>query len=178
VLKPCLVAIAAFLTLAPAASAQPKVGRGTHTLSAHVSPDFESAIGDMLVADVGYGFFVRDRLALRASLGYVVMEDIAGEDEDYRMQEAFVAAEYHLGPWGVTAPYLGAGVGWTRSHFADLVESGLTYGPTAGVEVFLADNVALELGVTYRLSSAPVFVNDFVAEDSDLTSAVGLRLFF
>jgi opacity protein-like surface antigen len=75
-------------------------------------------------------------------------------------------------------PYLGAGVGWRSSHFGDLEESALVYGPRAGLKIFLADNVALDFEVTYKLSGADVFINDFVAEDTDLTSVIGLRVLF
>jgi len=166
------------LALAPAAGAQPMIQRGVQELSVHVSPDFEGAIGDMLLAQAGYGVFVRDRLEARATFGYAVLEDVAGEDEDYRMQEVELAAEFHVAQWGVFVPYLGAGVGWRSSHFGDLEESALVYGPRAGLKIFLADNVALDFEVTYKLSSADVFINDFVAEDTDLTSVIGLRVLF
>jgi opacity protein-like surface antigen len=166
------------LALAPTAGAQPMIQRGAQELSVHVSPDFEGAIGDMLLADAGYGVFVRDRLELRATLGYATLEDVAGEDEDYRMREVGLAAEYHVAGRGGFVPYLGAGVGWRSSHFGDLEESALVYGPRAGLKIFLADNVALDFEVTYKLSGADVFINDFVAEDTDLTSVIGLRVLF
>jgi hypothetical protein len=166
------------LVLAPAAVAQPMIHRGSQELAVHVSPDFESAIGDMLLAQAGYGYFLRDRLAARAMVSYAVMEDVAGEDSDYRMQEVGVAAELHAPAWGRAVPYVGLGVGWRRSHFADLEESGLVYGPRAGLGVFLADNVALDLAVAYQVSSDPVFVNDFEAEDTDLSTVIGLRFHF
>jgi hypothetical protein len=71
-----------------------------------VSPDFEGAIGDMLLAQAGYAIFLRDRLAARGTLGYAVLEDVAGEDSDYRMQELGVAVEYQLAFWGRAVPYL------------------------------------------------------------------------
>jgi outer membrane protein W len=173
-----LVAAGLSLALVPAAGAQPMIERGSQELSVHVSPDFEGAIGDMLLARAGYGHFVRDRLELRATLGYAVLEDVAGEDSDYRMQEVGLAAEYHLASRGAFVPYVGAGVGWRSSHFGELEESALVYGPRAGLKIFLADNVALDFEVTHQLSSADVFINDFKAEDTDLTSVIGLRVLF
>jgi opacity protein-like surface antigen len=166
------------VALVPVTGAQPMTQRGTQELSGHVSPDFEGAIGDMLLAQAGYGYFVRDGLAVRATVAYAVLEDVAGEDSDYRMQEVGLAAELHLRRWGPLVPHVGAGLGWHRSHFGEREESALFYGPRAGVEYFLADNVALDLEVTYKLSSAAVFINDFVAEDSDVTTVIGLRVFF
>lgn len=75
-------------------------------------------------------------------------------------------------------PYLGAGLGWRSSHFGKLEESALVYGPRAGIKVFLVDNVALDFELTYKLASADVFINDFVAEDTDLSSGIGLRVLF
>ena len=173
-----LVAAAVAQLLATAAEAQPLLGRGTQVLSVHVSPDFEGAVGDMLLADASYGWFVRDRLALEATLDYAVLEDVAGEDSDYRTSAVGVAAELHLPLGGALVPYAGFGIGWRRSHFNDLEESGFVYGPRVGLEYFLADNVALDFEVAYSMASADVFINDFVAEDSDISSALGLRVHF
>lgn len=164
--------------LASAAAAQPMVRAGSQELAVHVSPDLEGAVGDMIFVQAGYGRFVRDRLAVRATVLYTVLEDVAEEDSDYRTSEIGAAGEYHLGRGGRLLPYLGFGVGWRSSHFGKLEESSLVYGPRAGVKYFLADNVALDFEITYKLAAADVFINDFVAEDTDLTPALGLRWFF
>jgi outer membrane protein W len=177
--KPSIGAAGLLFTLAAIpAAAQPMLQRGTQELAVHVSPDFEGAIGDMLDVRAGFGWFVRDGLSLRATLAYALLEDVAGEDSDYRMRQATLAAEYHLRRAARLVPYLGFGVGWRSSHFGDLEESAPVYGPRAGIKVFLADNVALDFEVTYELSSDDVFVNDFVTEDSDLSSGIGLRVLF
>lgn len=163
---------------ASGAAAQPRIQRGSQELAVHISPDFEGAIGDMIFAQAGYGWFVRDGLAAKATLSYTILEDVAGEDSDYRSSEIGVAAEYHFGREGRFIPYLGAGLGWRRTHFNRIDESALVYGPRAGLKVFLADNVALDLEVTYKLGAADVFINDFAAEDTDLSSAIGLRFLF
>lgn len=173
-----LVASAGFLLLAAGAGAQPMLQKGVSGLSIHISPDFEGAIGDMIFAEAGYGWFLRDGLAVRGTLSYAILEDVAGEDSDYRTSEIGVAAEYHIDLGGKLIPYLGAGLGWRRSHFGKLAESGLVYGPRAGLQYFLVDNVALVLEATYKLGAADVFINDFVAEDTDLSSAIGLRVHF
>ena len=167
----------AWLFCAAGAGAQPRIQRGTQELSVHVSPDFEGAVGDMIFAQAGYGWFLRDGLAAKGTLSYAILEDVAGEDEDYRTSEVGVAAEVHLGR-GSFIPYLGAGLGWRSTHFGEIEEAALVYGPLVGLKYFLADNVALDLEVTYKLGSADVFINDFVAEDTDLSSAIGLRVLF
>ncbi|HYH46385.1 MAG TPA: hypothetical protein VEG34_11940, partial [Thermoanaerobaculia bacterium] len=82
--------------LAAGAGAQPMIQKGVNELSVHISPDFEGAIGDMLFAEAGYGLFLRDGLAARGTLSYTVLEDVAGEDSDYRTSELGIAAEYHI----------------------------------------------------------------------------------
>jgi opacity protein-like surface antigen len=162
----------------PAAAAQPRLQRGTHELAVHVSPDFEGAVGDQIDVAAGYGVFVRDRLSLGGTLLWESLEDVAGEDSDYRTWEVGIAADYHFAGLGRVVPFAGAGVGWRRTRFDLLDESAVVYGPRAGVEVYLADNVALGLEVTYKLAGADVFVNDFVVEDTDLSSMIGLRVAF
>ena len=172
-----LLAAAVVALFAAAAHGDPRIGRGHGELSLHVSPDFEGPVGDTIAADAGYGFFVRDRLALRGTVGYAVLEDVGGEDSDYRMRELDVAAEYHF-VLGAAVPYLGAGVGWARSEFGGEAESAFVYGPRGGLKYFLAPNVALDFEVVYKLGSADVFVNDFAREDTDLSTTIGLRVFF
>jgi outer membrane protein W len=177
--KPSIgVAVLLCAFVASDATAQPMLQKGVRELSIHVSPDFEGAIGDMLDARAGFGLFVRDGLSARATLAYAVLEDVAGEDSDYRMSQLTLAAEYHLRREARLVPYLGFGVGWRSSHFGKLEESALVYGPRAGVKYFLADNVALDSEITYELSPAEVFINDFVAEDTDVSSLIGLRVLF
>ena len=64
------------------------------------------------------------------------------------------------------------------THFADYRESALTYGIRLGFDYFAADNVAIGLDAGFDLSGAEVFVNDFVPEDSDLSTSIGLRFLF
>ncbi len=167
-----------FVLLASYAEAQPLIRKGSRELSIHVSPDFEGAVGDMIDARAGFGWFLRDGLAARATLAYAILEDVAGEDSDYRTSEFGLAGEYHLRRDSRLVPYLGVGLGWRSSHFGKLEESALVYGPRAGIKVFIADNVALDFELTYKLASADVFINDFVAEDTDLWSGIGLRVLF
>jgi len=38
--------------------------------------------------------------------------------------------------------------------------------------------VALDFEVAYKLATADVFINDFVADDTDLSLGIGLRVLF
>lgn len=167
-----------FAILASRAEAQPMIRKGNHELSLHISPDFEGAVGDMIDARAGFGLFLRDGLAARATLAYAVLEDVAGEDNDYRTQELGLVGEYHFRRDARLVPYLGAGLGWRKSLFGKFEESALVYGPRAGIKYFLADNVALDFEITYKMAPADVFINDFEPEDTDLSSGIGLRVLF
>ena len=172
------VGVLLFAVCAPGRSTEPLVGRGTRELSVHVSPDFGGAIGDTIFAEVGFGWFVTERLQVQAAASYEVLEDVAGEDSDYRAKELDLIGEYHFATGGALVPHAGLAVGWASSEFASRSESGFVYGPRAGLDWFLADNVALGLDLAYKLASTDLFVNDFVAEDTDLTYSIGLRFRF
>jgi hypothetical protein len=167
----CMVAVST-------ANAEPLIQSGHHELSLHISPDFEGAIGDMIFAQAGYGMFVRDGLELRGTFSYTLLEDVSGAENDYKMWELGAVGEYHMNRDRRVVPYLGLGVGWAKSLFANVDESAAVYGPRAGVKCFLADNAALDFEVTYRFASADVFINDFAREDSDLSLLFGLRVLF
>lgn len=166
------------ISLGTDACAEPTLRAGARELSGHISPDFEGAIGDMIFVQAGYGWFVRDALELRGVLSYTLLEDVSGEDTDYKMKSLDAIGEYHFDFGSRFVPYAGLGIGWAKSLFANVEESALTYSPRAGVKCFLADKVALDFEVAYRLASADVFVNDFTAEDSDLSLALGFRVLF
>jgi hypothetical protein len=176
--KPWMAAAFVSCVLAGGATADPMIKQGNQDLSVHVSPDFEGAIGDMIFAQVGYGFFLRDRLEARATYSYTLLEDVAGEDSDYRMSELGLVGEYHVEFGKALVPYVGLAIGWSKSEFGSLDESAFVYGPTVGFNYFLAENVALDLAITYRFASADVFINDFQPEDRDLSSSIGLRVMF
>lgn len=160
------------------ANAEPMIRTGNQDLSVHVSPDFEGAIGDMIFVQLGYGRFIRDRLEIRGTYAYTVLEDIAGADSDYKMSELGLVGEYHIDLGKALVPYVGVDIGWSKSAFGSLDESAFVYGATGGFNYFLADNVGLDFEVTYRFATADVFINDFQPEDHDLAAKIGLRFLF
>ena len=160
------------------ANADPMTKKGNRELSLHISPDFEGAIGDTIFVQAGYGMFFWDRIEARATFSYTLLEDVAGADSDYKASELDLVGEYHIDLGGALVPYVGAGLGWSKSEFNTLDESAFVYGPRAGIKYFLADNVALDLEVAYKFATTDVFINDFVAEDTDLSLGLGLRVLF
>ena len=174
---PVAATLLALCFFAPPIDAQ-ALQRGTQELALHISPDFEGAVGDMIFIDVGYGRFIRPALEIRGVLSFEGLEDVAGEDADYRARDLAVAAEYHFRRNSRLVPYVGAAIGFRKTEFAQFEESALFGGPSGGIKYFLADNVALDFGVTFRASSADVFINDFEPESADLSSVIGLRYLF
>ncbi len=161
-----------------AEAGQPRLGRGTRVLSLHLSPDFEGPVGDTLDLSATFGRFVRDGLELRASADYALLEDVAGADSDYRSQGLDAGVDYHFRRASRLVPHAGLALGWRSTDFGDASDSGPTYGARAGLAWFLADNVALDLEIAYRLASADLFVNDFAREDRDLSTRLGFRVHF
>ena len=70
------------------------------------------------MVDAGYGVFIRHRLLLRGTLDFATVEDIAAGDNDYRMREIGVAAEYHFKQRVSFVPYAGLGLGFRNSKFS------------------------------------------------------------
>jgi hypothetical protein len=171
-------AAAVLLTVATGANAADSaLERGTHEFGIHLSPDLFGPVGDTLFLDVGYGVFVRDRLELRASASYTLLEDVVGPEKDYRAWDVAVGADYHL-LLGRAVPFAGLFVGWHRINIDTGAESAMTWGPRLGLKYFLADNVALAFDAAYAQASKEVFFNDFELDDQDLVTSLGLRLMF
>ena len=174
-----LVPVLILLIVSVPAAAQSPFEKGSHDLSLEVSPDFEGVTGDTLDIEAGYGYFLRDRLALRAALRYATIEDIAPGEKDYRRREVTLGLEYQFWRSGHNVvPYVGLEIGYARLNYLDLDASGALSGARGGVKILLNPHVAIDFSAAYTLSSENVFVNDFVPEDSDLTYGIGLRAMF
>ncbi len=68
----------------------------------------------------GYGMFFWDRIEARATFSYTLLEDVAGADSDYKASELDLVGEYHIDLGGALVPYVGAGLGWSKSEFNTL----------------------------------------------------------
>ena len=151
--------------------AQPSIQEGTRELSLSGSWDPEGAAGATIALDVGYGVFVRDLIEVGSLVSY------ASDDIDTLWGlGGFV--EYHFDMATMTVPYIGAR--FVYADYDNLVtdEGALEYGPRVGVKHFIADNVAIDIALQYMLATEDVFVNDGVAEDTDLSIVFGIRAMF
>lgn len=171
--------LALLLAAAVPAIAESPFDKGSHDLSLEVSPDFEGVTGDTIDVEAGYGYFLRDKLALRAALRYATIEDVAPGEKDYRRREVTLGLEYQFWRSGHSVvPYAGVELGYARLNYLDFDASGAVGGLRGGVKILLSPHVAIDFTAAYTVSSENVFVNDFVPEDSDLTYGIGLRAMF
>ena len=159
-------------------NADPLLQKGTKDLALVGSPDFTAPSGDTLSLDFGLGLFIRDNLSLRVTLLHEIQEDIAPGNADYRATEYNLVSEYHFDPGWLFIPYVGVELGWRRSKFGSIRDSGAIYGPRAGIKYFLADNVAIDVVISYKTSTDDVYISDFKSENNKIAFGFGLRIMF
>ena len=159
------------LAFATAVCAQPTIYEGTRELLIAGGWDSDGETGTELDLTVGYGVFVRDAIEVGGTLGYESLSD-----GDWKVMAIGGFVEYHFDMASMTVPYVGAKIGYASYEVPD--ESVFEYGPRVGVKYFIADNVAVDVGLTYMLATEEVFVNDGVYEDNDLSLSFGIRAMF
>ena len=159
-------------------NADPLLQKGTKDLALAGSPDFTAPSGDTVSLDFGLGLFIRDNLSLRVTLLHEIQEDIAPGNADYRATEYNLVSEYHFDPGWLFIPYVGVELGWRRSKFGSIRDSGAIYGPRAGIKYFLADNVAIDVVISYKTSTDDVYISDFKSENNKIAFGFGLRIMF
>jgi len=146
-------------------------------LALHFSPDFESFNGDDLSLSARLGRALTHHLTATAAVEYRTVEDIAPGEKDYRSRQIDLGLEYAW-PGDRLRPYIGIELGAASLTYLEIDDESWTYGPRAGLQVFIRKWFAIDFGVGYKFGSKDVFVNDFVLEDTDLTARVGLRAYF
>lgn len=151
---------------------------GKNQLSLHGSLDFQGANGDNTDIQVGYGWYIDDEILIGGEYRWILIEDIAPGEDDYRAQQAsFVAERLFIGD-SELVPYVGGEIGFRNSKFEDLDESGLVYGGRLGARYFLTESVAIDVSVNLLLSDKKVFIVDFEAEDQYVYPSIGLKAIF
>ncbi|MCB1041377.1 MAG: outer membrane beta-barrel protein [Acidobacteria bacterium] len=155
----------------------PDSSLGKHELQLYISPDLEGVTGDTLVADVGYGFFMKDRYSLGGLFQLKTVEDVAPGEKDYRFREVDFAFEYVFGS-NKFLPFVRATAGMAWLDYLDHNESSLTLGAGAGLKYAVTEHAALDCSATVRNAQDEVFVNDFKLEKTDLGLKFGVRIRF
>ncbi len=106
-------------------------------------------------------YFVQDNLAIGADLG--VLSASVGESKDKVSMTAFTimpTAKYYFATASKVHPYLGAGIGyssikvtmpdfWSEGTTSETVD-GFSWKANGGIALFVAENVAFDLGLGYN----------------------------
>ncbi len=170
--------VAMVAALATFVCAQPSIQEGTREFSIEGGWDPDGAAGAELELSFGYGVFIRDALEVGGLLSYLSYEDAGGPGVDAKGWELGGFVEHHFDMATMTVPYVGARVEYVKVELGSWDESAFVYGPRAGVKHFIADNVAIDIALTYMLATEDIFINEGVAEDSDLSLSFGIRAMF
>ena len=160
------------------AFARPPELDGETQLSLQGGLDFQGANGDNTDIRVGYGWYVDDRTLIGGEYRWILIEDIAPGEDDYRAQQASFVIERLFTGDSALVPYVGGEVGGRNTKFEDLDESGLVYGGRLGARYFLTDSVAVDISVNMLFSDKKVFIVDFEAEDQYVYPSFGLKAIF
>ena len=158
--------------------AQPSIEEGTRELSIAGAWDPEGPTGTALQLTAGYGLFLRDALEVGASLGYESYEDAGGSGVDLKAWQLGGFVEHHFDMATMTVPYIGARVGYLKAELGSWDESAFVYGPRVGIKHFIADNVAVDIGLEFMFATEDMYCNDGTYEDSDITLEFGIRAMF
>lgn len=152
--------------------------QGGQELSLAGSFDIEAPSGDNINLRAGYGWYYQDDLLFKLDYQWVVTEDIAASNGDYRAQQGSFGTEYLFSNGGAAVPYVGINVGWRNTKFGSVRESGLVIGPKAGFRYFLNDSVSIDSSVSLNFSNEDVFLVDFESTDSYIFPGVGISASF
>ena len=177
-----LTAVPALLLLAAApASADLYGGTEQDAIAAGGSLFFDngSANGKDLSLELHGGYYVLD--------AFLVGGSVALRDDDVADTWEFAAlGQYHFlrafdpandRPWGVS-PYAGARLGVARGKDAADSSTGALAGLRLGLDLFLTDNVVLDLAFDWSLCSAEVYPDDYRLKKTDATLRLGLDFHF
>ena len=177
-----LPAALALLSLAAAPASADLYGgteQGAIVLGGSFLFDNGTANGKDLSLELHGGYYVLDAILAGGSL-VIRDDDVADTWEfallgQYHILHAFDPANDR--PWGVS-PYVGARLGIARGKDAAESNTGALAGLRLGVDLFLTDNVALDLAFDWTLCSAKVYPDDYRLRKTDATLRLGLDFHF
>ena len=80
-------------------------------------------------------------------------------------------------PWGVS-PYVGVRVGFARGKDSAERHNAALAGLRLGLDLFLTDNVVLDLAFDWSFCTAKVYPDDYRLEKSDCSFRMGIDFHF
>ena len=126
------------------------------------------------------GYYLYDAFLIGGALAY--------EDDDVgTVFDASALCRYHfLDAWyyhsnshpGICSPYFGARLGLVHGKNTRDSATGLALGLQLGLEIFLDQKVAVNVGGDFAMCTADVYPDDYKLKTTDLTLRVGLDFHF
>jgi len=142
------------------------------------SPVFHGLTTGDVGIPVDYGRIIEDNIWVNCYIRFDPMVDIALGEIDYGSRQGGLNTDYYLSDNGAAAPYLGIEVGWRRTKFGSVRESGLFIGSKAGIKFFLSNSISIDTSVSYKISTGEIFIKNFEATDSYFYPRIGLKALF
>jgi len=161
------------------AKAQALLHLGMYDSDIRVSLNFQVSGRDNSSLD-GYSWAVEDSWLTKCSYRSILVEEVAfavGE-YGYSVRQGSLNTEYYFNDNSVALPYFGIEVGWRRTKFGSVRESGLFIGSKAGIKFFFNDSVSIDTSISYKISTDDVFVVDFETTDGYFYPGIGLQAIF
>lgn len=169
--------LALFVTTPAWGQNQPLLA-GEREFSLHGSLDYQGPNGDNIDLRVGYGWFLGEAVLLAATYQWVLLEDIAPGENDYRAQQVGAELQYLFRGHEPVLPYVGVETGLRNVRFDEVDESGLVVGAIAGSRYLVNDSVAIDVSLRFLTSSDELFIVDFEAERQYVVPAIGIKVIF
>ena len=141
--------------------------------------DAATANGKDLSLELHGGYYVLNAFLVGGS--FVVRDDDVADT-----YELSALGQYHFlnafdpvndRPWGVS-PYAGLRLGVAHGKDVAGGNTGALAGLRLGVDLFLTDNIALDLAFDWTICSAKVYPDDYRLKKSDATLRLGLDFHF
>lgn len=144
---------------------------GTQELRLAGGIDFDSAVGDQIELDVGYGFFFVDYLETALQITW--------QDNDVTSIwgiGGFVDYNYDFGT--AMVPYVGGGLSFL--NYDSGAESGSTLAARLelGVKAFVTDYMAVSTAFQYDIAGDDIYAEDDGVDNMDMRLLLGMRYFF
>lgn len=143
---------------------------GTRELVVEGGLDPEAADGTAVALGVKYGVFIQDSVEVGVSGAYA-------DSDDSTVYGAGVFGELNFDSGSSTVPFVGVDASYLNSDIGGVEDDAVEVTGSAGVKLFVAENVAISVQANYHWASEDIYVNDGDVEDTDIDVTVGMRFF-